>query len=107
MCSGRCEEVARDQIVVYAAPLRWIEDVEGLSAELESSCLCELEMLEQSHVEVRRSGVAQAVATGVSKRKPRGIRICRRIVESRGCAISSARRNVFSGIPDQIRVCTR
>src|SRR6266576_1242599 len=90
VCSGRREEVARNQIVVYATPLGVVEDIERLGTKFKSSCFCEPEMLEKSHVEIRSPRVAQAVTTGVPEGEPRGICIGRWIVQKGRSAITSA-----------------
>jgi len=57
------QECIASQSVIYAAPLRVIEDVEGLGAEFDQGPLCRPEVLEQSHVEIRAPWIAETVAS--------------------------------------------
>src|SRR5437879_4604013 len=54
-------------VVIHATPLGVIEHVKCLGTELEPTCLRELEMLKQGHVEVRGFRVSQAVSARVSE----------------------------------------
>jgi hypothetical protein len=57
----------RRQADVYICPLRMVEDVERLEPQLKPGVFCEVEVLEQGHVEVENSRAINRIAMKVAK----------------------------------------
>src|SRR5947209_7054674 len=58
-------------VVVQAAELRMVENVESLGTEFEELVFRDKESLEQTHVEVQTVRVAQDIAACIAERQPR------------------------------------
>ena len=67
MSSGREKEVRCAHIGVHTRPLRVVENVECLGAELNLYLLLGFEDLVYRHVEVRTVGIVQTIPSGVAK----------------------------------------
>jgi hypothetical protein len=73
----------RRQTDIYICPLRVVEDVERLEPQLKTGVFCEVEVLEQGHVEVENSWAVDRVAVEVTEAARRWLREDSRVVPHR------------------------